>query len=129
MDRLTTIFSSIRSASKAHRRHAVVPATRLSYLVLEKFYKDGLIHGYTIHPGLRLKISLKYNRFGVGLLRNLKKISNSSNRVYLSYSQLSRFYKQNAYVLISTSYGLLTLKDIRFKNLRIGGELVGIFSV
>jgi ribosomal protein S8 len=128
MDRLTITFSSLRSASKAHRRFAIVPATHLSYLLLDKFYKDGLIHGYTAQSGLKLKVCLKYNNFGVGLLRNLKKVSNSRKRVYLSYSQLSRRYKQNAYVLISTSFGLLTLKDIRFKNLRIGGELIGVFN-
>jgi len=128
MDRLTFIFSALRAASKSHKRFAFVPATTVTYRLLDKLYKDGLIYGYNKHSSTLLRICLKYNQFGSGLLRNLKKVSIPSNRVYLSYSQLTRLYKQNSYVLVSTSFGLLSLKDIRYKNLRLGGELVGILK-
>lgn len=94
--------------------------------VLDVLYLEGFIRGYSLDTSDKGKINvlLKYSSEGRGSLKNIKGISRSGKRVYVSIATLWNMNSRSnlgCYIL-STSKGVMSLKHALKFN--VGGELL-----
>lgn len=121
MRSFSNLISHIRNAGIVQNSSTLVPIAKFNLQVLDIFYKNGLISGYSVYDTKRLKVFISYLPNGVALAGSLRVISLPSRRVYVTWKKLVNYYS-GIFCLVSTSKGLLTgTEAIRFK---VGGELV-----
>lgn len=114
---LCNMITSIRNGQLAKKTYIYLVKTSLCEAVLNVLWDEGFIYGYRIEKNF-LKIFLKYKN-NIPVVNSIKTISKPSLRVYSSARQLCRL---EGVIIISTSKGVLSLKDCKKENL--GGELL-----
>jgi len=70
-DTLRDLFSRLKCASKAKCLYATVPYSILNVLLLKKFYEKGLIASFILADTMFIKVYLKYDYKGFGILDDL----------------------------------------------------------
>lgn len=121
---MSNALVKIKNAQLSKKSVVDVPYSRFLY----EFAGLLKVHGYILGAedlvdGNRRKISINlgYDVTGVGLIKDLVRISKSGRRVYVNASKIPRYYSGYAAVFLSTSKGLLVDKEALKKN--VGGEL------
>lgn len=125
------MIARINIGLKAKVRMVKVLRSKFILKILMFLYKEGVIRGfsYTFKNKKRKKclyyidVFLKYiENFPV--IYNLKVISTPGRRIYMSCNEIKKNYGLNTILLISTNKGIITNRDLYFKKLNIGGELL-----
>jgi ribosomal protein S8 len=122
-------FGLLNMAYKERRRIVQVKRSKLILRILQLFYEEGLIRGYSLAADLKtIFVFLKYYQ-EKRLIQGFKVFSHSGKNIYTSSFLLSKFVVSNGLFVLSTSkYGLifsnkLLRKNIKFLN-KAGGQLL-----
>lgn len=113
----------MRNSSSANKIHVEVGYANLFVYILNFFYRKGYIFGYMFITAFKIRVFLKYFK-DKGLLKGISFRLGRPNFSFKSLKYLAKSpYMLNYLYLFSTSKGFLTLDEIFFNNLTLGGIL------
>lgn len=124
-DPIADMLTRIKNAIRVNKVDVVLPASKLKRAIAELMVKEGLLAQVaTEKDGIAssLRLTLKYTSPGSPVIREIKKVSIPSRRVYAHYNDLPKVLNDKGVAIISTSQGLMTNKDARKRHL--GGEVI-----
>lgn len=118
-----SLLASLRFGILSHRREIGVPDTVFNRRILRIFWRLGYIHGFQ-RRGQKLLVAPVYAEHGRSPVLAMQPVSTPGRRLRTSYASIVRSYGQCPFVLLSTSQGLCTLRDLRQLGSRLGGEVI-----
>lgn len=124
-DPVADYLTRIRNAQQARHRHLDVPASKLKRAITQILQDKGYIERYlNVDDGSQglLRIYLKYQRGGKGIIKSLKRVSRPGLRRYVAAEDMPRVLDGLGIAIVSTSQGVMTDKEAR--RLHIGGEVL-----
>jgi small subunit ribosomal protein S8 len=124
-DPIADLLTRIRNGQKAGRDVVNVPASKMKISIAHILREEGFIKNYKCirdnQQGV-LKIALKYSEDGAGAIRELKRQSTPSRRIYRNSEQLNFVRNGFGIGIYSTSRGIVTDREAR--RLKVGGEYI-----
>jgi len=124
VDSIANMFTAIKNASAVLKETVVVPHSKFKMEILKVLKKEGYIKD-AIKRGKKVKKTIEISllfRDGIPVIKNIKRISKSSCRVYSGSKDLYNFGSGRGTVILSTPKGVLTEKQARKQ--KIGGEVI-----
>jgi small subunit ribosomal protein S8 len=124
-DPIADLLTRIRNAQKAGLEVVNVPASKMKIGITHLLKEEGYVRAYKCvrddKQGI-LKIALKYDDNGKGVIQGLERKSKPGRRFYLTQDKLP--YVKNGFgiAILSTSRGLMTDKQARLD--KVGGEYI-----
>jgi small subunit ribosomal protein S8 len=119
------MLTRIRNANTVYRDHVDIPASKMKTALAKILKDEGFIRDYEfMEDGVRgtLRLYLKYGPNREKVITGLKRISKPGLRVYAPCDKLPRVLGGLGVAVISTSNGVLTDREARFKH--VGGEVL-----
>jgi small subunit ribosomal protein S8 len=124
-DPLADMLTVIRNGSRAKKDRVELPSSKLKLEILEVLKKEGYIKNYKHFgdksPGA-IKVYLKFGQEGTPAITNIRRISKTGLRVYVTKEHIPRVLRGMGIALLSTSSGILTDKQARSQG--TGGEVI-----
>ena len=124
MDPISDMLAQIANAQAVRRQTVSIPFSNLKYEIAKILEKEGFVEGVE-KKGKKVKkiieIALKYNE-GSPAISAVKRISKSSQKIYVPAKKVKRVREGYGIAIISTSRGLMTNKEARKQGL--GGEII-----
>jgi small subunit ribosomal protein S8 len=128
-DPIADLLTRVRNAQQAKLDIVSVPASKLKIGIAHILRDEGFIKNYKCIRDRKqgvLKIALKYSDNGTGAITDLKKVSKSSRRIYVTADHMPYIRSGFGVAILSTSRGVMTDREARAQ--KIGGEhLVSVF--
>lgn len=126
-DPIADYLTRVRNAQLARHKIVEIPASNLKKKMTELLYDQGYILKYKFEdvPGKQgvIKIALKYDKkSGEPVIRSLRRVSRPGLRHYAGSSELPRVLNGLGIAIVSTSQGVMTVKEAKSRN--IGGEVL-----
>ncbi len=122
MDPIANMITIIKNGYLARKQSVSVSHSRQKETVAKKLKDLGYLESVVTKDGNRfLEIGLLYN-YGIPVVRDVKRISKPSLRVYSSATKIPRILRGRGEVLLSTPKGVLTGAEAR--KAKLGGELI-----
>ncbi len=124
-DPVADYLTRIRNAQNARHRHVDIPASKLKRAMTQILFDKGFIARYlNIDDGKQglLRLFLKYDRAGQGVILSLKRVSRPGLRRYAPADQMPRVREGLGIAIVSTSRGVMTDKEARREH--VGGEVL-----
>lgn len=122
-DNVGDTLTQIRNANLIKSLSTLVPNTRSNYQILRILQKEGFIKSFSVLSTKHLILHLKYTDRGqYPILTNMRRISKPGRRIYTSYKDIPSILGGLGIVILSTSKGILTDREARFKG--VGGEVL-----
>jgi ribosomal protein S8 len=118
------LFLVLKNTALLKKECVVIKYNPFFLPFLESFYKEGLLLSYKIlykntsAVGIKIYLRFLYNKFN---LSNLKLISTPSNKKYLKYKDICKFFSIKSILFLSTTRGILT--NLECQKQLIGGKL------
>jgi small subunit ribosomal protein S8 len=123
MDPIADMLTIIRNGCRARKIDVTVPYSRLKTEILRVLLEDGFINNFTLDvKKKKINIMLKYAKTGESVIQNLKRISKSSRRVYVSKTEIPHVLGGLGTAILTTAEGVLSDREARRK--KIGGEVI-----
>lgn len=123
-DLIADVFTIIRNAIMAKKEVVDVPCSNTIKAIAEILKKKEYIENYKLiedkKQGL-VRIYLKYIAHKPAI-RNIKRISRSSLRVYVKHAKVPLVLRGRGLAIVSTSKGIIT--DAEARELNVGGEVI-----
>lgn len=113
-DPIADLLTRIRNARLARHNQVAVPYSRFKEAVVQLLIKTGHVGSYEVKQR-----QLRLNRLD---LISLKRLSKPGSRLYIGAGRLKPYLRGRGETIISTSQGLMTVKEANKKKL--GGELI-----
>jgi small subunit ribosomal protein S8 len=123
-DPITDMLNQIKNAQAVGKTEVLVPLSKIKNEIATILSKEnfvGEIKKTTKEKIKALKISLKYNN-EIPAIAGFKRVSKPGQRIYEGFSEIKKVHGGYGISIISTSKGLMTNKDARYKKL--GGEVI-----
>lgn len=124
-DKITDMLNRIKNAQAVNHKTVEMPFSKFKFEVAKILEFNGFVKKIE-KKGRKtkkvLEIVLKYNEDGTSAVSGFKKISKPGQRIYQSYNKIHRIKSGLGKSIVSTSQGLLTDDQVRFK--KIGGEVL-----
>ena len=124
-DPIADYLTQIRNALEARKRWVDIPASNLKkrmslLLKQEHFIKDF----YVIEDDRQdlIRIFLKYDREGNGVIEGLRRVSRPGRRHYVNSDEIPRVRNGLGVAVLTTSRGVMTDKQARVMG--VGGEVL-----
>lgn len=124
-DPIADFLTRIRNAQTAGHRKVDVPASKLKRAMAKILVDKGYISKFIdIEDGKQgvIRMFLKYDSYGLPVIRDLKRFSKPGLRKYSGASDVPRAQNGLGVVILSTSKGVMTDKEAR--KLNVGGEVL-----
>ena len=123
-DLLADVFTIIRNAVMIKREIVDVPESNTVNKILGILKEEGYIENLKLIEDQRQGVNRVYLKYisGKPAIRNIKRISKSSLRVYVKGKKVPLVLRGKGLAIISTSKGIMTDKAAREAGL--GGEVV-----
>ena len=124
-DPISDMLTRIRNAVSVEHPEVSVKASRVCEGIAKVLQEQGFIKEYDrIETGNQdqLRIKLKYGPLGEKIIRQIKRSSKPSCRLYCSVDDLPKVMGGLGISIVSTNKGVLSDRQCREKN--IGGELL-----
>lgn len=127
MDSIGNMLSQIRNASLVGKKTVQVGHSKMNFSILNLLKESNYLEavspcGQKSPAQRRLSVTLAYSSEGKPAITVLRRISTPGQRVYCDKKSLRHWYSGRGLRLISTSRGLMTLRQAAAKDL--GGELI-----
>lgn len=124
MDLISNFISMVKTAQRARKESLTAPFSKMTRSILEILKKGGYISDYeeSGEKVKKLKVALKYNEAGSPVIRDMKRVSKSSRRVYKASAEIPRIANGYATVIVSTPKGIMTGKEATAT--KQGGEVI-----
>ena len=121
----TYLFLILKNAALLKKEFIVIKYNLFFIPFLESFYQEGFLLSYKILYdstssiiGIKVYFRFLYNKFN---LSGLKLISTVSNKKYLKYKDICKFFSIKSVLFLSTTKGILT--NLESQKQLIGGKL------
>ena len=126
-DPIADYLTRLRNGIKANHRIVEVPASKLKKNITKVLFEKGYILNYKFEddngPQGTIKIALKYHPLTkIPAIRELKRVSKPGLRQYRDAKNLPRVINGLGIAILSTSKGVMTVKEARKEN--VGGEVL-----
>ncbi len=124
-DPIADMLTRIKNAFRVRKSEVVLPASKLKRAIAELMAREGFLTNVAEEKNdgmVTLRLGLKYASNGESTIREIKKVSIPSRRIYAHYNELPKVLNDKGVAIISTSQGLMTNKDARKRHL--GGEVI-----
>jgi small subunit ribosomal protein S8 len=119
------LLYGLNAGRQAHFKTIKIQCNRITITLLEIFENIGVIRGFSVQDESNfILVYLKYNKFDMNIFLNIKQVSKSTKRIYVTLMHLLKIKeKRGAGILIlSTNKGILIDSDcIKYK---LGGEVL-----
>ncbi len=122
-DPISDMLTRIKNAVRVQKERLTVPSSKIKIEILKILKQEGYIEDFMISTKDKkssLDIILKYSKNNLSYIRDIKRISKPSKRVYIQYPDINS--KTQSTVIISTSKGIMPAKLAKKQNL--GGEVL-----
>lgn len=124
-DPIADLLTRIRNAQRAKRPDVLVPYSRIKRELATVLANEGWV-GRVQEDSMggrpHLRIALKYDLTGAPIIRQLRRISKPSARVYVRSNAIPSVQQGFGLAVLSTPKGLKTNRQARREHL--GGELL-----
>jgi len=123
-DPITDLLNQIKNAEAVAKPEVLIPLSKIKNEIANILFKEGFIGEVkkaTKGKIKSLKITLRYNN-EVPALEGFKRVSKPGQRIYEGFADLRKVRGGFGISIISTSKGLMTNKEARYKKL--GGEVI-----
>ncbi len=97
------------------------PKSKMKLEILRILKEEGFIEGYE-EKDKTVIVKLRYYPNGEPLIRDVRRVSKPSRRVYVKYSELKPVMNGLGIAILSTPKGIMSDKTAR--KLKVGGELL-----
>lgn len=124
-DPIADMFARIKNAINSKRRTVTMPSSKMKVEIVKLLHREGYIEGYQVVGEEKkpvLEITIKFDKNGQALIREIKRVSKPGCRRYVGYKDLPRHYHGMGIHIISTPKGIVTDKEAR--KLKVGGEWI-----
>ena len=124
-DPIADLIVRIKNAIMVSHEKVEVPSSKVKINIVKILKFEGYIRNYKIIKGSpqdSIVIYLKYNEDKSSVIKDLKRISKPSCRVYSRYKKIPRVLNGFGINIVSTSKGMLTDREAR--KMGIGGEII-----
>ena len=125
-DPIADFLTRIRNAANAGHKVVEVPGSKMKLAITKILKEKRYILNYKVEEdGVKsnLKIALKYNQeTKVSAIKALIRVSKPGLRRYSDVENMPRVLNGLGIAILSTSYGVMTDKEARAKN--VGGEVL-----
>ena len=124
-DSVANCLTMIRNALHARRPHVTIPSSKLVEAILNILQQNGYIDNFKgFQDGHKkfVRVHLKYEAPNQPAIRNLRRISKSSLRIYTGIGDVRRVLNGMGIAILSTSQGIMTDAEARKKH--VGGEVL-----
>lgn len=124
-DPIADLIVRIKNAIMVSYDKVEVPSSKIKINIVKILKFEGYIRNYKIIKGSTqdiIVIYLKYNEDKSSVIKDLKRISKPSCRVYSRYKKIPRVLNGLGINIVSTSKGMLTDREAR--KMGIGGEII-----
>lgn len=124
MDTIADMLVRIKNAQAVSKKTVNVPYSKINYEIAKILEEEGFVEEVKKRGRIikKILIILKYNDDGSPRIREIKRVSKPSRRIYLKYKDI--FYPKSGYgiLILSTPKGILTAK--KAKRMKVGGEVL-----
>ena len=123
-DPITDMLNQIKNAQAVGKTEVLIPLSKIKNEIAVILSKENFIGETkkTTKGKIKiLKISLKYDN-GVPAISGFKRVSKPGQRIYMGFSEIKKVHGGYGISIVSTSKGLMTNKDARYK--KMGGEII-----
>lgn len=125
-DLVADMLTRIKNGQKAKLPVVRAPYSGFSAKILQVMQDEGYIKGFevkNIRKGVdELAISLKYLPGRKPVIVQIKKISKSGKREFVTVDKLGSFFNGLGIAILSTSKGVVS--SVEAQKLHVGGELI-----
>lgn len=124
-DPIADMLTRLRNAQMAGHARVNMPGSKMKLAIaqiLENLGYVGQVEWKEVGPQGELEIELKYDRNNKPMIRNLKRVSKPSRRVYVGAQEIEPVLNGLGTAILSTSRGILSDDAARAAN--VGGELL-----
>ncbi len=124
-DPIADMLTRIRNAVRVEHPTTKIRANRVCEGIAKVLQDQGYITGYDrINNGAYddLRIHLKYGPLGEKVIKDIRRCSKPSCRIYNNVSELPKVMGGLGIAIVSTNKGVMTDKQCRDQN--VGGELL-----
>ncbi|OGF61665.1 MAG: 30S ribosomal protein S8 [Candidatus Fischerbacteria bacterium RBG_13_37_8] len=124
-DPIANYLVCIKNAITVKKEKQRIPASQMKLEITKILKEEGYIENFKYEEDGKqgfIVITLKYGPNNERLIREIKRISKPSKRVYCKYSKIPKIKRGLGICIISTSKGVITGEQAR--RLKIGGELL-----
>lgn len=124
-DPIADFLTRIRNGQMANHAEVVIPANKLKFEIAKILSRTGYVGEVEMidaQPQKRIRVALKYDQQNKPIIRQIKRISKPSRRVYVSVDEIPSILNGLGISIVSTSRGVLTGNEARTQN--VGGELL-----
>jgi len=125
MDPISDMLTQIRNALAVKKPLISVPFSNFKYEIAELLVNNGYLKSISrAGRGIKkfLKIELKYDDSGDAAIREIRKVSKPSQRIYLTKDKIKPIKSGLGHLIISTPKGLMIDSEAKKKGL--GGEVI-----
>jgi len=124
-DPIADMLTRIRNAARVNREQVNIKASKLCEGVAQVLKEEGYITDYDRiddnKQGL-LRITLKYDRSGESVIKEIARTSKPGRRVYSAVDKLPHVLGGMGIAIVSTSKGVMS--DKRCRQEKVGGEIM-----
>jgi small subunit ribosomal protein S8 len=129
-DPISDMLTRIRNGIRTEREDVNIRASAICEGIAKVLTEQGYVRGYdrieTADKQGVLRVQLKYGPFGEQIIREIKRSSKPSCRVYKSVKNIPRILGGLGIAIVSTNKGVMT--DEQCRQQKVGGELLCIVS-
>ncbi|HJK87776.1 MAG TPA: 30S ribosomal protein S8 [Candidatus Megaira endosymbiont of Hartmannula sinica] len=123
-DTISDMISSIKNGHKSKMVNVKIPCSKHKKDILEVLLSEGYINGYSSDESNRvITINLKYSSEGHPAIREIKRVSKPSKRVFIGAKKNEPYhYGMGTFILSTSVKGIVS--DKKARELFVGGEVI-----
>lgn len=124
-DPLADMLTRVRNGQTAGHAHVIIPGSKLKLAVakiLSQYGYVGNVEWLDEGPQGAVKVELRYDDNGRGLIQDLRRVSKPSRRRYVGAGDIPPVLNGLGIAVLSTSRGVISDREARAEN--VGGELL-----
>lgn len=124
-DPIADLLTRIRNAQTARHADVVLPGSKIKLEVAKRLAQYGYVESVQwIEEGYQgqIRIVLKYDNNSEPIIRDIRRISKPSRRVYVGVQDIPQVLNGLGIAILSTSRGVMSDREARTNH--IGGELL-----
>ena len=124
-DPIADMLTRIRNAGRAEKKMASIKDSNICEGIAAVLKNEGYIEDFhRIDDGRQgiLRVVLRYDENGNGVIKEIKRISKPGCRIYAAVDKLPYVLGGMGTVIVSTSKGVMSDKNCRQSN--VGGEIL-----
>ncbi len=124
-DPLADMLTRIRNGSMVKKVTVDMPFSKVKAGLAEILKDEGYVTGYEVIKDDKqgvLRIELKYDQNGNGVITGLRRVSSPGCRVYVKSDKIPKVMSGLGIGVITTSHGIMSDRQARAKG--VGGEFL-----